>query len=393
MNKFLFPAVVLLNTFFVQEIFAAAPSVAEFPYEKSVILPTFSQPIEVSLRLDEAIMHGINSKFSNFLLVDSQNQEVPFRLYWEELGRIENARVMEVSSQKEGDMRELVDNDPLSTFVFDEKEDKRDPSWYLIDLGALDQVERINIFDSTNRIRYVEIKGGIEPDQLKTLVSKRSFNWQLDFSSPLVRYISISLWGVGVKIDDTKLYRGDRAEIYFEANPEEKYRVFYGGNVNSVRFKQKIQEQEVVAMEAQVSREQENELFPSDGDGDGFNNEDDNCPFVSNPLQRDSDKDRVGNDCDNAPDTKNANQYDTDHDGVGDVLDNCKLEQNEDQNDRDDDGYGDACDSAHAAEPGEFSPSASTMWGIGGGIVGVLVILFVWKNWGEIKKKAKKVRK
>ena len=64
-----------------------------------------------------------------------------------------------------------------------------------------------------------------------------------------------------------------------------------------------------------------------DADGDGVNNEDDNCPT-----------------------SHNASQGDADEDGVGDVCDNCENVANppdgdaRDQPDSDGDGAGDACD-------------------------------------------------
>jgi hypothetical protein len=94
-----------------------------------------------------------------------------------------------------------------------------------------------------------------------------------------------------------------------------------------------------------------------DFDGDGFSNQYDNCPDMSNSKQLDNDKDTVGNSCDNCPDYYNFDQEDTDGDGVGDVcdndidndgivnnLDNCKYLSNPNQLDTDGDGIGNSCD-------------------------------------------------
>ncbi len=76
------------------------------------------------------------------------------------------------------------------------------------------------------------------------------------------------------------------------------------------------------------------EICGYDVDGDGLDNQDDNCPIVSNANQLDTDGDGVGNGCD----------ADDDNDGIADVVDNCKLVSNPDQLNTDGDFTGDACD-------------------------------------------------
>ncbi len=71
-----------------------------------------------------------------------------------------------------------------------------------------------------------------------------------------------------------------------------------------------------------------------DGDGDGADDDVDNCPSVGNPDQLDTDMDGMGDACD----------ADDDNDGVLDGDDNCPMVANEDQLDTDGDGDGDACD-------------------------------------------------
>ncbi|MBI4509327.1 MAG: thrombospondin type 3 repeat-containing protein [Deltaproteobacteria bacterium] len=94
-----------------------------------------------------------------------------------------------------------------------------------------------------------------------------------------------------------------------------------------------------------------------DYDGDGFEDDFDNCPFVANRDQGDGDGDGRGNACDNAvavanPDQRNTDgdalgdviDEDDDNDSVGDAKDSCPLVPNTSQADTDGDGKGDACD-------------------------------------------------
>ena len=81
-----------------------------------------------------------------------------------------------------------------------------------------------------------------------------------------------------------------------------------------------------------------------DFDCDDIFDNDDNCPRVGNPEQKDTDADEAGDVCDNCPDISNSNQEDADDDGAGDVCDNCPSLYNTDQSDLDEDGMGDVCD-------------------------------------------------
>jgi MYXO-CTERM domain-containing protein len=115
----------------------------------------------------------------------------------------------------------------------------------------------------------------------------------------------------------------------------------------------------------------------TDDDGDAVLDDADNCPKVKNAGQKDSDGDDKGDACDgdddadgvddatdNCPAAANADQLDSDGDGEGDACDgdddddgvtdaedNCPLDENVDQADGDDDGIGDVCDDTDDTPP------------------------------------------
>lgn len=91
----------------------------------------------------------------------------------------------------------------------------------------------------------------------------------------------------------------------------------------------------------------------TDQDGDGIPNEQDNCPTISNPSQKDSDKDGLGDVCDPTPFIP---QTDTDKDGIPNDQDNCPLIINSDQADFDGNGIGDVCDTSTPPQQPPLQP-------------------------------------
>jgi hypothetical protein len=91
------------------------------------------------------------------------------------------------------------------------------------------------------------------------------------------------------------------------------------------------------------------QVVAGDGDGDGVDDTEDNCPKYPNPDQADVDGDGVGDKCDLCPSVDDDGQTpcsigDFDGDGIPDKEDNCPHVPNRDQADSDKNGVGDACD-------------------------------------------------
>lgn len=97
--------------------------------------------------------------------------------------------------------------------------------------------------------------------------------------------------------------------------------------------------------------------FADDFDGDGIEDEFDNCPFMANFEQTDLDSDGVGDACDLCPSVPDPLQENLDGDALGDACDddidgdgvlndadNCPYVPNPGQTDTDGDGVGDLCD-------------------------------------------------
>ncbi len=90
-----------------------------------------------------------------------------------------------------------------------------------------------------------------------------------------------------------------------------------------------------------TDRDHIGDLCDADVDGDGFVNDEDNCPQVANPDQEDQDQDGEGAACDP---NDSPPEVDTDGDGTGDGTDNCPLIANPQQENLDGDNLGDVCD-------------------------------------------------
>ncbi len=390
MKKLFLPALFLILSTSLFSENVSAREISDYLYEKNIIIPLVQKQTTIGINLDETVLKHTNpKKFRDINIFDNDNNTVPFRIYSEPAQKVETPKVIEVSSNKKGKPEYLVDGDILTTFSFDPKEEG--PVSFTLDLGEPMQVTRVNIFEDQikKRVKQIQITGGLRKDKLKTIVSKRAFDWQFDFNSPTIRFLQISLWGTrGINISNTRIFRNTKAKVFFEALPGKRYKILYGNPTLDSILYTVLDKEEKAQKEVTLSKQDINPLFPEDFDKDGINNDLDNCPFVSNPMQRDSDEDRIGNDCDNAPKNKNANQYDIDQDGIGDVIDNCKLIANPDQKNKDKDQYGDACDNAFENETSGNNINITPV-STGSLILLIIVLLFIFHQAKKAKKKKK----
>ncbi|MFC1654417.1 thrombospondin type 3 repeat-containing protein [Myxococcota bacterium] len=89
---------------------------------------------------------------------------------------------------------------------------------------------------------------------------------------------------------------------------------------------------------------------PGDTDGDGINDNEDNCVDAPNEDQANADSDDFGDVCDNCADAANNDQANSDADALGDACDNCPATDNANQANSDGDSLGDACDNCPNAD-------------------------------------------
>lgn len=139
-----------------------------------------------------------------------------------------------------------------------------------------------------------------------------------------------------IGLQETNSTGQTRQALRFLARPGESYEVYLDPENNvavSTSEAGNLSANNNLLMLGQLPRMANVQYLPSDSDGDGIADQEDNCPRVSNPDQtdvnnnvrgdacEDFDQDGVMNSADNCPDVPNRNQQDEDADGVGDHCD------------------------------------------------------------------------
>lgn len=204
----------------------------------------------------------------------------------------------------------IVYAEPLVTnsIVFDATRDSYLPKTFMLFIDG----KRILNSASGNRVLFPEM-------------SAKSIEVQFTYTQP-IRFTEV---GVGAAFKESQ-------SIRFVYQPGETYTLYTDATAGipvqpkpSIDLFQKTNFQSIKAITSAA-----NPAFREpDVDNDGISDSRDNCPYVSNPDQKDGDSNGTGDMCD-----------DYDFDGVATHRDNCPKDANADQQDTDRDAVGDVCD-------------------------------------------------
>ena len=83
MNKIYVLVLSLFLVFFTGgSVYAGAPNPDRYPFQKDIFNSKISQKTVIKIDLDQKILHAINDRLSNINLYNSENQEVPFSIFY-----------------------------------------------------------------------------------------------------------------------------------------------------------------------------------------------------------------------------------------------------------------------------------------------------------------------
>ena len=359
-NKFmqLILAVLVLTSFQAQTVKAFEKS--DFAYSKEIIADQ-AQAGLVTVNLDEDIFK--KSKYTDLVLIDNEGNEQPINLVNQDLKLLSPAVKVINSSEAKPDFQDesyspekMFDGDNMTYYeaIAGEWDPAREalPSFFILDLGAETMLKTVDFTLAENAQYWQYIELSESNDNVKFNVIKKflatgdSTQKILHFEKLKTRYLKIDFWYQEVlAIAEINVYGKGNSKLVFDYDPNKTYTLFYG-NVKDDFFTE-LNTELVYGSDLPVltlGEQQTNPDYNSDFDSDGVLNFEDNCPFESNPDQKDSDQDAIGDECDAAKFMNNKDKIDLDFDGLGQTSDNCPYVKNAEQIDINKNGIGDVCD-------------------------------------------------
>jgi|GEM_PF-5161689 len=143
MIRSLFLSLVLLST---ATAFAASPAPSAYPYEARLNAGPVKVAQKVEAELSEDVLTQLRSDFGNIQLVDDLNADIDFTIFESPAAQVRSINTMNVSSADERtDPANLLDNNKLTSFGFDQKIDANTPATIIIDFGEVVNLHRIEL--------------------------------------------------------------------------------------------------------------------------------------------------------------------------------------------------------------------------------------------------------
>jgi hypothetical protein len=335
---------------------------ADWHYFKEIKIPSgVSGPIR--LPLDTDILSNMNSDASDLRitenLIEIPNKVVLIRAtdiaHGSKIGGFSSAR--QVFRSTGFGIEKIIDGDYSSNEnAYYQNDASVDPeySWFIIDIGTEKLSNRLEIWTLNNEYtwEYVKIEASSDNITWKE-VKKKSYyphtNKRTVIYPPAMSgFLKFTFWHTqSLVINEIEIFGPQTGEIVFIGDSSKSYRIYYGNTFAEMPKYNRTEIYTTLSTSVvKASVQQINDKWNPDKDGDGIADDKDNCPWNSNPDQKDTDGDGVGDVCDNSPTKANRDQKDSDGDGVGDASDNCPTVYNPDQLDTNLDGIGYACEDA-----------------------------------------------
>lgn len=339
-------------------------------FYKEIVLPgNLPTKGPVAVGLDNEIFSSARTDFGDLRIIEEGENETPFNLIksgGEEVssnGEIINASSVRPPAEGQNfEPERMLDKNSATYFENDYRVEPKEAS-FIIDLKRKALTKRLMILsiDPLHTWTSIQIEGSNDLENWELIKPKISIPFsnrrEIAFPESLFRYLKLSFQHTGsLKIHEIEVYSASEVFLLFLAERGKDYRLYYGNDLAKMPDYRMERLSLENAFWGFLGGEKVNPMGKADYDKDGVQNQVDNCPFVSNPDQKDTDGDGIGDACDNCPTFKNLSQLDRNNNGVGDIcedndkdgvlnlIDNCPDYSNSDQKDENRNGIGDACE-------------------------------------------------